>query len=173
MNINIFFLIITSFLFIILFTFKPLDIKQQDFVDVPLFNISYFTMYELDNYGLVTQMNGTNGIRYEDRYTVKDIDYTDNSKEYIANMKADNGIYKGDVVNLDGNVVYFREDGLTFETQHAVYNKKTSISRADGDYVLYQGDNIAVGKKLTYNNLSEKITSKHVTMKYQLKERNK
>lgn len=155
----------------ILLLFKPLNFKQQTFVDVPLFSLTSFTMYELNAKGLITLMSGDEAVRYADRYTVKLIDYTDNSQEYIANMKANNGIYKDEIVYLDGDVVYYREDGLTFETQKAVYNKKTSIAQADGSYVIYMDKNRVIGKELKYNNSLEKVSSKDVTAKYQLKER--
>ncbi|MCW8954041.1 MAG: LPS export ABC transporter periplasmic protein LptC [Sulfurimonas sp.] len=173
MNINIFFTIVSAILLLILFAFKPLDIKQQVFTDVPLFSITSFTMHELNQEGLITLMNGTKAVRYEDRYTVDFMDYTDNSKEYIANMKSNTGVYKDEIVDLNGDVVYFREDGLTFETQHAVYNKKTTIAYADGKYVLYRGKNVVTGDRLQYNNSLERIKSKNVIAKYQLKESKK
>jgi len=157
----------------ILFLFKPLEIKEQSFVDVPLFSISSFTMYEFDTRGLITLMNGDKATRYKDRYAVEKIDYTDSSKDYIANMKSDNGIYKNEIVYLDGNIVYVREDGLTFETQKATYNKKTSLAVADGNFVLYQGENRVSGNALKYNSSSEKIESKNVSAKYNLKDGNK
>jgi LPS export ABC transporter protein LptC len=172
MNINYFFIAASACLFMILFLFKPLEIKEQLFVDVPLFSISSFTMYEFDTKGLITLMNGDKATRYKDRYSVEKIDYTDSSKDYIANMKSDNGIYKNEIVYLDGNIVYVREDGLTFETQKATYNKKTSLAVADGDFVLYQEKNRVTGNALKYNSSSEKIESKNVTVKYNLKERN-
>ena len=173
MNINIFFSIVSVVLLLILFAFKPLDIKQQEFTDVPLFSITSFTMHELSQEGLITLMSGTKAVRYENRYTVDNMDYTDNSKEYIANMKSNTGVYKDEIVDLDGDVVYFREDGLTFETQHAIYNKKTTIARADGKYVLYRAKNVVTGNKLQYNNSLEKVSSKDVIAKYQLKESKK
>jgi len=156
----------------ILFLFKPLDVHQQSFIDVPLFNISSFTMYELNNKGLITLMNGAQATKYADRYTVKQMDYTDNSKDYLANMKSNSGIYKNDIVHLDGDIIYVREDGLTFETQKAVYDKKTSIAHADGDYKLYRGANIVVGSELEYNNFLDRVKSKNVIAKYQIKEDN-
>lgn len=169
MKMNIFFILISSVLLSIFVLFKPIDIQQQKFEDVPLFNISSFIIYELDKHGLSSLTSGVEAARYADRYTVKFMDYTDNTKKYIANMKANDGIYKNNIIYLFGDVVYFREDGLTFETQKAVYNKKTTIAQADGDYVLYEGTNKVVGKKLIHNNSLDTIQSKDVVVKYQLK----
>lgn len=157
----------------ILFLFKPLEIKQHVSKEVPLFTISSFTMHELDSNGLVTLMNGSEAAKYANRYTVQKMQYTDNSKEFMANMKANSGIYKNDMVYLDGDIVYIREDGLTFETQKATYNKKTSIAAADGNFVLYRDSNRVVGEKLKYNNSLERVESKNVKAVYQLKESNK
>lgn len=171
MNMNYFFFVISFALLMILFLFKPVEIKDNSFGDIELFSISSFTMYEFDSKGLITLMNGTKALRYNDRYRVDDIDYTDNSKEYVANMKSNKGIYKDDIVYLDGDIVYTREDGLTFKTQKATYNKKTSIAIADGNYVLYRDANRVIGEGLHYNSSLEKVTSKNVTAKYQLKEK--
>ncbi|MDD2652612.1 MAG: LPS export ABC transporter periplasmic protein LptC [Sulfurimonas sp.] len=173
MNINYFFLAVSFLLLTILFAFKPLEIKEQPSGDVPLFSITSFVMYELDIKGLITTMNGTTATRYKDRYKVEEIDYTDSSKEYIANMKSKSGVYKDDVVYLDGNIVYKREDGLTFETQKATYNKKTTLAIADGEYLLYRGENRVIGKGLHYNSSQETVSSKDVTAKYQIEERKK
>jgi len=151
--------------------FKPLDIKQQEFVDVPLFELKDFTMYELDTNSLRTIMVGSAATRYSDRYTVKDMDYTDNSKVYVANMQADNGLYKEEFVTLDGNVVYTREDGLTFKTKKATYNKKTSDVVSDVGFIAYLNSNVVTGSYIKYNNLTKKIYSKDVAATYQLQER--
>jgi LPS export ABC transporter protein LptC len=155
----------------IYFLFKPLNIKQQKFVDVPLFELKKFTMYELDPTGLKTIMLGSTATRYTNRYTVENIDYTDNSKEYIANMKANNGLYKDEFVTLNGDVKYVREDGLTFKTQKATYDKKTSEVVSDVNYVAYLDKNIVHGSYIKYNNLKNKIYSKNVIATYQLTER--
>ena len=169
MNINNFFISVLAGLVMIFFLFKPLDLKQQDFIDVPLFELNQFTLYELDKVGLTTLMRGANAIRYSNRYVTKDIDYTDNSREYIANMKASNGIYQNDILNLDGDVTYIREDGLTFTTDKAIYNKKTNIASTDSDYVLFRGDNNHIsGTSLSYNNILNRVESKYVIAKYKI-----
>lgn len=172
MNINYFFVFLLFSLSMILLLFKPMDIKQQSFTDIPLFSISSFTMYELDSKGLITLMNGDKATKYAGRYEVEQMNYTDNSKEYIANMKSNSGVYKDNTVYLNGDIIYSREDGLTFKTQKALYNKKTTIATVDGSYLLYMGENMVTGEKLKYNNSLETIESKNVRAIYQIQESN-
>ena len=148
-----------------------MNIKKQKFDDVPLFELTSFTLHELNRVGIQTIMTGDNAIRYADRYRVSNIDYTDNSQEYIANMKARDGLYKDEVVELRGDVVYSREDGFAFETSKVVYDKKTTIAVADADYVSYQDKNIVNGSFVKYNNSLNRVESKNVTATYQLKAR--
>ncbi|DAB28261.1 MAG TPA: LPS export ABC transporter periplasmic protein LptC [Sulfurimonas sp. UBA10385] len=172
MNINHFFAFLFISLLMILLLFKPMDIKQQSFTDVPSFSISSFIMYELNSKGLITLMNGDKATKYANRYEVERMNYTDNSKEYIANMKSNTGVYKNNTVYLDGDIIYSREDGLTFKTQKAVYNKKTTVATVDGSYVLYRDANIVTGEKLKYNNSLETLESKNIKAIYQLEESN-
>jgi len=155
----------------IFFLFKPMNIKKQKFIDVPLFELTSFTLHELDRVGLQTVMTGDSAVRYADRYSVENIDYTDNSKEYIANMRAKQGLYKDDVVELEDNVVYSREDGFTFKTSRIVYDKNTTVAVADTDYISYRDKNIVKGSFVKYNNTLNRLESKNVTATYQLKAR--
>ena len=127
-------------------------------------------MYELDRVGLHTIMLGSAATRYADRYTVQNMDYTDNSKKYIANMKANDGVYKNDLVTLRGDVEYVREDGLTFKTQKATYNKKTSDVISKVGYIAYLNDSIIKGSYIKYNNDKNRIYSKNVIAEIQLQE---
>lgn len=152
--------------------FKPLSIKQQEFVDVPLFEIVNFVMHELTAQGLKTYMTGDKTLRYNDRYTVESIDFTDDSKGHISNMKADRGLYKNDVVDLDGNISYVREDGLAFESQTMTYDTNTSIAKTDNNYVAFRGKSTMKGSSLEYDSAKNKIKSDNVFITYQLKEEN-
>jgi len=151
-------------------SFKPLDIKQQTFNDVPIFELKQFTMYELDTKGLKTFMTGDSATRYENRYTVKDIDYTDNSKQMISNMKALDGVYKDEKITLSGDVVYTREDGLTFESQKVFYDKKSSIVTSNKGFTAYLDKNKIRGTYLRYNSITQKIYSKNIDAIYQIKD---
>ena len=153
--------------------FKPMKIKQQEVGAIPLFELATFTMYELNNKGLVSIILGTNAVRYNDRYTIQNINYTDNSREYIANIKANQGVYKDNIIDLKGDVVYTREDGLVFKTQVATYNQKTSIANASGDYVSYRNSDKITGNSLEYNNILDTVKSKNVVAKYNIEEKTK
>jgi len=148
-----------------------MNLKQQEFIDVPLFELSTFIIYEINKMGIDTMMLGTKAIRYADRYSVNNINYTDNTQKYIANMKADNGIYKNDILTLTGNVLYTREDGLTLETSKAVYNKKNKVTIINNNFVSYKGNNRVIGSSAIYNNKNNKLASKNVIAKYQIKEK--
>ena len=144
--------------------------KKQSFIDIPMFELKAFELYEINKIGLDSKILGTQAKRYTNRYEVSNIDYTDNTQEYIVNLRANEGIYKGDIVNLKGNVVYTREDGLIFKSEIAVYNKQTSVVSTKTKYHAYNENNTIVGSSLKYNNLLNKIESKNVTSIYQLRE---
>ncbi len=157
----------------IYYFFKPMNIKQHKFIDVPLFELSSFTLYELDDSRLTTVMKGNKAVRYSNRYEVSQINYTDNSEKYISNMKANRGVYKNDIIDLKGKVIYTREDGLIFETDEAIYNKKTNITQSDREFVMYRGGDRVVGSFLKYNNILNSAVAKNITAKYQLQESKK
>jgi len=152
--------------------FEPLKIQKQQFGDVPLLKIDHFVMYELDEAGLRTLMSGAKAFRYTNRYIVDNIDFTDNSKEYISNMRAKKGIYKGNTVDLMGDVVYTRDDGLSFESNTLSYNTKSSIVQTKDNYFAYRGNSDMCGSSFLYNSLKETMKSKNVVVRYQLKESN-
>ena len=127
-------------------------------------------MYEFTSFGLQTYMLGASGTKYDDRFIVKDIDYTNKSPKYIANMHAQEGIYKNDIVILEGNVTYSRDNGFQFLTQKLVYNKKTSQAVSNVGYTAKIGKNVVSGSYIRYNNKLNKIYSKNIDAIYQLQE---
>ncbi len=155
----------------ILTLFQPLKIKKQKFVDVPLLDMNTFIMYELNNTGLLTLMSGEKALRYKDRYVVNKIDFTDNSRQFISNMKADLGIYKNSIIDLSGDVTYIREDGLEIASQQIVYNRKNSIAKSDKIFTANLGKNDIEGSSVMYDAKNRRVKSKNVTIKYDLQER--
>ena len=154
----------------IYFSFKPLSTKKQEFVEVPLLDLNTFELYELDTKGLKTIMTGDKAQRFKNRYTVNAINFTDNSKEFVSNMKADYGVYKDNRVDLKSNIAYVREDGLSFESDTMHYNTKTGIVKTEDSYLAHKGESTMEGKGLEYNSKLQTLNSNKVIIKYNLEE---
>ena len=150
--------------------FEPLKIEQQEFLDVPLLNMDNFTMYELDEYGLQTLMSGDKALRYSDRYVVFGVDFTDNSQSHISNMIAKEGLYKDDTIKLSGDVIFTRDDGVTFKSQTLLYDTKSARAETKENYVIYRDKSSMQGSSLFYDIHKEIMKSKNVVVKFQLKE---
>jgi LPS export ABC transporter protein LptC len=150
--------------------FKPLTIEKKDFIDMPLFEIQSFNMYEINRLGLKTILSGSSSKRYADRYTIDDMDYTDHTQKYIANMQSKYGTYTEKQVRLSGDIQYVREDGLTFKSEEAFYDKDTGSVYTEKEYVAFKGENILTGTSLNYNNLTNNIESKNIEATYQIQE---
>lgn len=150
--------------------FEPLTIKEREFEDVPVFEINSFIMYELNEKGLKTLMTGDKTLKYEDRYTVDTIDFTDQSKGFISNMKADRGLYKEDIVNLNGDIRYVREDGLMFQSEAMTYNTTTAVANTTSSYTASKNKSTMTGTSLEYHSIPNTMKSKNIVIKYQLED---
>jgi len=151
---NHFFIGIAVILAAILFLFKPVEIKEQTKVrgEVPALELRTFTLYELDINGLKDVMIGQIGYRFKDRIEVKDIDYTDSTRSLQNNVLADFGVYNGkDLITLEGNVRYYREDGMKFRSNKAVIDQKEETITAIGPFEMDKLADNVVGDDLFYD----------------------
>ena len=171
MNINIFFIFLFLVLMSIFLFFKPMHMQNSIHTEVPNSEIYSFSIYKLDTKGLNTIFKGSKALVYEDRYEVSNVDYKDSSKKNISNIKANTGVYKDNIIYLKGDVVYTRDDGLIFKSQSFQYNEKTEIAKTNDKYIMYSNKNKVTGKSLKINNKLNKIYSKNITAKYQIREK--
>ena len=153
-NVNYFFLLIAAILASILLFFQPKEVKQRpiDAKEVAELELHHFTLYELTLVGLKDVMKGKEGFRYKDRIEIEKIDYTDNSRKLQNNITADFGVYDNvNLITLEGNVRYHREDGLRFKTNRALLHQREETIRTFGPFTMdKQVDNI-VGTDLFYD----------------------
>lgn len=170
MSLHSFFLLILAGLLAIYFGFQPLYLKQQSFEDVPQFELKSFTLYELDKDGLITLMSGQEATKYNDRYKVEEINYTDNSKKRLLNMKATSGLYKNEQVILSGGVDIYGENDFSFESDTVRYDKRKALISTDTNYIFVRGDDSMIGSSLEYYPNLDKMKSTKVEITYQIKE---
>lgn len=168
MNINTFFIIIIVALLSIYLVFKPQDQVTKDKSNLAILELEDFKTIELDTNGLSSTLEGTKALRYTRKYIIHNLDYTDNTDEYLSNLKSKKGIYKGQNINVIGDVIYSRADGLSFLTQKATYNQKTKIAKALTNYVSHMNGHTARGSWIEYNNILGTIKSKNIVANYKL-----
>jgi LPS export ABC transporter protein LptC len=153
--------------------FEPMEMEKTIKEEKPLFEINKFAVYEYDRASLKSLLRGTNAKKFAQRYEVDDINYTDNTQKYLANMSANSGVYKNEETTLFGNVRYKREDGLVFEGEEALYDKKLSKLSTNKPYVIYKGNSNVVGSSLEYNAQTNKVKSTKIKAIYELQESKK
>ena len=170
-NANYFFILITILLASILLLFKPTPVTNtiEDNVEVAELELRNFTLYELGIDGLKEIMIGRYGFRYGDRIEIEDIDYTNSSQDHRNNMQADFGIYNNkNLITLEGNVRYYREDGLKFRSDLAVINKNDESITAVGPFTMEKNTDKAHGTDLFYDSKNGITKAKDVTAFYTL-----
>jgi len=170
MNINAFFLIISALLVSIYLFFKPIDIQLDLPDELAQLELNQFVVHEYDTDKLKTILSGSEGKRYEERYEVKDVNYTNNTDRYVENMRADYGFYKEPLMILKKNVHYQRDDGSRFFADHVTYNDETSFTTTDGSFKLWNGHDSIKGQNLSYNSQSGEINATAITGIYFMKE---
>lgn len=171
MNVSIFFIFITAMLAAIYIFFSPMKISMNDQKNVPQLELSHFTIYDLDEKGLKSIFKGTSGLRYTNRYLVDDVNYTDDSKKDLVHITSAHGEFQDNLINLQGNVIYTRDDGLVFKSNEASYNQVTGVFKTDGKYISYKNNDKITGRKLNYNSKTKNATSENIVALYQLNEK--
>jgi len=160
-------LLLSLSLFIFL---KPEAVVKVSGEKVPLLEIEDFTVYKITKVGVENIMSGSSGKQYDTYYEVKNAHYIENKSELGQHLYADRGRFEKDIAYLNDNVRYFRDDGLSFESDKAVYNTKKELLYVPDDFVLSQNENIIYGKELHYNTKTGKIEADHIDANYYIEE---
>ena len=173
MNINFFFVSIFTGLVMIYIFFNPAKLQQFETKETAQLELFNFSVYDLDIKGLRSVFSGLKGYKYENRYEVSDINYTDNTKEYTTNIHSDLGVYKYHIVNMQGDVVFTRADGISFKTGEAFYDQNTGILKTPNAYTLYRNNDKITGVKLVFDSKENRVLSKQISATYQIKDNGK
>lgn len=173
MSINRFFLLIILLLVGIFTYFKPIDQPNVSNEDAPKFSLEHFVIYEISKSGIGRFFQGEQGDRYEDRYEVVSAKFSDNSKKLFESIRSDHARYQDDVIYLNGNVHYARADGLEFRSQEGTYDKKASLVKTRGDFIITQHSHRIDGTRLHYNTSADTVSADKIRGTYELKKERK
>ena len=170
---NTFFVVIALVLGSILLFIRPEKIELTDHSneDIAEMELRNFALYELDTNGLKNIMLGKYGFQYKDRIEVEEIDYTDSTRSLRNNILADYGVYNNvDIITLEGNVRYYREDGMILTTDEAVIDQNKETVLTPGPFKIEQNSDNVVGDKLYYDRKAGTTHAKRVTGYFTLKD---
>ncbi len=173
MRITHFYVIVFLFAISLLVFLEPQEYSKSSGNEVPQLEIEDFTVYEIAKEGVQNVVSGTLGRQYKSYYEVENAHYTENKNQLGAHLYADHGRFEKEIAYLDDNVRYFREDGLSFESNHAVYDTKKERLYVPKDFVLTQNENIVYGNELHYDIKSGKLTAERIDANYYLEEKKK
>lgn len=170
MSLSTFYMLVGAALVAIFLFFKPMKVDIANPGEMPQIELEHFVVYDVTEAGVKTILAGAYARRFEDRYTVDDVNVTDRTEAHVQTMQADHGVYKEPIILLKHDVRYRRDDGVRFLTEQLEYNQSSADIVARGSFVLWQGKDRVTGSALRYNTVSGEASGKHIVADYELKE---
>jgi len=171
MKLTHFFLLLFLFSIALLVFLKPQSYANISEKNVPQLEIEDFTLYEINTNGVQSVVSGTIGWQYETHYEVQKAHFVQNKNKLGEHIYADKGVFEKDTAYLDDNVRYFRDDGLSFESDHAVYNTKQEQLNVPEKFVLTQNKNVIYGSDLHYNSQTGWMRANKIDANYFIEEK--
>ena len=125
--------------------------KELEFTDT--------TLIEVDTGDMKSRAYLTYGIRDRGILTLENLVYLSDN---IESLSANNGIYYGDKLYLDGDVILHEKGGYKYQTQHAIYDQKTEILNITAPFIGVKGLNMIQGETLEYDTRKKKASGSTV-----------
>lgn len=169
MSINIFFVLLLTLLLGMYGYFTPSYTAHKDSSEIPKIELYSFEMYEISPKGIEHTLEGEEGKKFDDRYTVTSAKFSDNTKRLFQTIRSDDLKYQNDTVTLKGNVHYVREDGLEFRSNEGKYDTNASLIQTEGPFNITQNGNRVDGEKLNYNTEKDFVSAERIRGSYNLK----
>lgn len=125
-----------------------------------------FALYEFNERGLEHFFEAEKGQKFENYYDIENGKFSSNSRSYFETIRSDYARYNEDSIHLKGNVLYEREDGLTFRSQDGEYNQNQSTIKTDHSFVITKGSSRVEGNHLFYDLENENVSADKVRGTY-------
>lgn len=170
MTVNHFFIVVALILAGIFFGFRPVTSEAPQTGEIAQLDLRDFTVYELDEKGLIHVLHGAQGQRFADRYEVRGIAYVDNSEAVTKEMSAEFGRAREATVDLVGNVVIRQNDGSEVRAEDISYDKEQRLITSQSRFTIRQGGNRASGEGLYYKLDEGRIRANNISAVYTIPE---
>jgi len=171
MRITHFFALLFALSLAIFVFLKPQEYDITEAKEIASVELEDFTLYKLTPKGVESFLSGTLGQQYKTHYDIDNAHYIKNENIPKEHLYADKGIFQNDNLYLYDNVRYFREDGLSLESDKATYYTKKEKLYIPDNFVLTQNENIVYGKELHYNSVNGKIKAQRIEANYYIEDK--
>lgn len=168
MSINLFFLLVLGLLIGMYGYFKPSYPVRPNNQEIPQIELTTFALYEISGKGIDHVLEGAEGKKFADRYEITSAKFSDNTQRLFQSVSGTAILYKDNIVDVNGDVYYHREDGLDFRSREAQYNTKSAVISTQGEFKITQNANYVNGKKLEFNTRSDAVSADEIRGSYQL-----
>ncbi|HEY9128475.1 MAG TPA: hypothetical protein VIN02_01430 [Sulfurovum sp.] len=125
--------------------------KELEFTDT--------TLIEVDTKDMQSRAYIKHGIRDRGILTLADIVYMSDN---IESLSANNGVFYGNKLYLDGDVILQEKGGYRYKTEHAIYDQKTEILSITSPFTGVKGLNMIQGESLEYDTRLKKASGSTV-----------
>ena len=171
MKLTHFYIILFLFSLSLFVFLQPESYVKSEGEQVAQLEIEDFSVYEINTQGVKSVLSGTSGQQFTTHYQVENAHYIENKKDFSEHLYSDVGRFEKDVAYLNNNVRFFREDGLSFESNDALYNTKKESLYVKDNFILTQNENIIYGNELHYDTVSGQLSAQSVDANYYLEDR--
>jgi len=166
MKVTHFFILMLGFSLSLFVFLRPEQLAKPSGEVVAQLEIEDFTLYKIDKNGVTSVVSGSEAKQYVSHYEVQNAHYIENKNKLGEHLYADHARFEKDIAYLNDNVRYFREDGLSFESDKAIYNTKKELLYVPENFVLTQNENVVYGKELHYNSKTGKMQAEKIDANY-------
>lgn len=111
-------------------------------------------LIEVDTKHMRNRVYATYGVIDKGVLTLDNIVFQDGN---LQSVYANESRLEGDILYLDGDVVLQEKGGYRYETQHALYDKKTEILKITAPFVGVKNKNVIKGESLEYDMRAQKV----------------
>lgn len=165
-SINLFFVLLLSMLLGVFLFFKPIKTAPTPTKEVAQLELINFTLYSMKPEGVENVLAGSLGQRFEDRYEVTNVTFSDATKSQMEVMHADRGLYREDRIDLSGNVTYRQEGGIEFQSEQAHYDLNDSVVTTPGAFVVTMNESRVDGERLYFQTKERHMKAENINATY-------
>lgn len=137
---------------IILLTQEPysLDILNDNDTK-PTVEFKNIENYNIDEKGIQMYAKADDARRYKDRDILFNLDGYMQKDTILETLKSNNATMQNNMIYLNGDVVYTRNETLTLKTEAVEYNQTSEILTGKTAFVLEDARTIANGDSFVYD----------------------